>query len=139
MLDFLDNIEIRVGGKHCRIHSCLVREEDTDGQNDEGGQPHANPRRDFATFGHLFANDGNHKIESKKDDGNHQRDTDSPFTDNGAERGADEKEEETGQCKGEFPVPFNLIGKQQKVVNINDIERRTAGVHYLRGALGGIL
>jgi len=139
MLDFLDNIEIRIGRKHCRVHGCLVREEYTDGENDERGKPHSDPWRDFATFGHLLAYDGNHKVESEKDNRDYQRNADAAFSDDGSERCSDEKEKETCQGKGEFPMPLNLIGKEQNVININDVERRTTGVYHFRGTLGSVL
>ena len=87
----------------------LIGQEDADGAKHHGAEPLAEPWYPFAAFGHFLSRYIDDVVEDEDGHGDDDGDAKAAFPDDGSEGGADEEEEQAGQRKGEFLVPFHLV------------------------------
>ena len=96
----------------------LPCEEGTDGDEDKGGDPHADGFESAFANG-FFANHADDVVEDEEDDRGDKGHAEAAFADDGTEGGADEEEEETGDGEGEFAHELDVVAVDVLAVGVD--------------------
>ena len=87
----------------------FVSEKNTDGDEREHGEPHAQEGGSEALLYKFFPEHIQEVKNKEKDNGNYQRHAHAAFPDDGSEGCTNKKKHYTGHRKCKLAVPFNLM------------------------------